>query len=244
MTRKLLEISGTDRRDFMQGLITNNIDRLANGLLYAALLTPQGKFLTDFFLFERGQAIIIDAPAITADALIARLNMFKLRADVAIAPSDIQIFRGTGPLPDNAMADPRHAALGWRQYGEETGDDGSDWDAIRVAHCIPETGIELIPNTSFILETGFERLNGVDFKKGCYVGQEVVARMKHKTTLRKGLLTVSIKGHAPVGTPITVNGKPVGTIFTQSGGHAIAYLRFDRAKGEMLAGQATVTVTS
>jgi len=244
MTRKLLEISGTDRRNFMQGLITNNIDRLANGLLYAALLTPQGKFLTDFFLFERGQAIIIDAPAITADALIARLNMFKLRADVAIAPSDIQIFRGTGPLPDNAMADPRHAALGWRQYGEETGDDGSDWDAIRVAHCIPETGIELIPNTSFILETGFERLNGVDFKKGCYVGQEVVARMKHKTTLRKGLLTVSIKGHAPVGTPITVNGKPVGTIFTQSGGHAIAYLRFDRAKGEMLAGQATVTVTS
>lgn len=244
MTRKLLEISGTDRRDFMQGLITNNIDRLANGLLYAALLTPQGKFLTDFFLFERGQTIIIDAPAITADALIARLNMFKLRADVAIAPSDIQIFRGTGPLPDNAMADPRHAALGWRQYGEETGDDGSDWDAIRVAHCIPETGIELIPNTSFILETGFERLNGVDFKKGCYVGQEVVARMKHKTTLRKGLLTVSIKGHAPVGTPITVNGKPVGTIFTQSGGHAIAYLRFDRAKGEMLAGQATVTVTS
>jgi len=244
MTRKLLEISGTDRRDFMQGLITNNIDRLANGLLYAALLTPQGKFLTDFFLFERGQTIIIDAPAITADALIARLNMFKLRADVAIAPSDIQIFRGTGPLPDNAMADPRHAALGWRQYGEETGDDGSDWDAIRVAHCIPETGIELIPNASFILETGFERLNGVDFKKGCYVGQEVVARMKHKTTLRKGLLTVSIKGHAPVGTPITVNSKPVGTIFTQSGGHAIAYLRFDRAKGEMLAGQATVTVTS
>ena len=244
MTRKLLEISGTDRRDFMQGLITNNIDRLANGLLYAALLTPQGKFLTDFFLFERGQTIIIDAPAITADALIARLNMFKLRADVAIAPADIQIFRGTGPLPDNAMADPRHAALGWRQYGEETGDDGSDWDAIRVAHCIPETGIELIPNASFILETGFERLNGVDFKKGCYVGQEVVARMKHKTTLRKGLLTVSIKGHAPVGTPITVNGKPVGTIFTQSGGHAIAYLRFDRAKGEMLAGQATVTVTS
>ena len=244
MTRKLLEISGTDRRDFMQGLITNNIDRIANGLLYAALLTPQGKFLTDFFLFERGQTIIIDAPAITADALIARLNMFKLRADVAIAPADIQIFRGTGPLPDNAMADPRHAALGWRQYGEETGDDGSDWDAIRVAHCIPETGIELIPNTSFILETGFERLNGVDFKKGCYVGQEVVARMKHKTTLRKGLLTVNIKGHAPVGTPITVNGKPVGTIFTQSGGHAIAYLRFDRAKGEMLAGQATVTVTS
>ena len=240
MTRKLLEISGTDRRDFMQGLITNNIDKLANGLLYAALLTPQGKFLTDFFLFKHGQTIIIDAPAITADALIARLNMFKLRADVAIAPSDIQIFRGTGPLPDNAMADPRHAALGWRQYGEKTGDDGSDWDAIRVSHCIPETGIELIPNASFILETGFERLNGVDFKKGCYVGQEVVARMKHKTTLRKGLRRVTISSAAPVGTPITANGKPAGTLFTQSNGHAIAYLRFDRANDEMQAGQTTV----
>ncbi|HGG64163.1 MAG TPA: folate-binding protein, partial [Rhodobacteraceae bacterium] len=85
------------------------------------------------------------------------------------------------------------------------------------------------------------RLNGVDFKKGCYVGQEIIARMKHKTTLKKGYVTVDIDGTAPVGTPITANGKPAGTLFTQAGGQAIAYLRFDRAKGELVAGDALIT---
>ena len=132
--------------------------------------------------------------------------------------------------------------MGWRHYGAEDGDDGTDWDAIRVAHCIPESGVELGPD-SFILEAGFGRLNGVDFRKGCYVGQEVTARMKHKTELRKGLVTVEVEGSAPVGTDIVADGKPAGTLFTQSGGHGIAYLRFDRAKGPMQAGEATVTYT-
>ena len=91
------------------------------------------------------------------------------------------------------------------------------------------------------MEAGFEHLNGVDFRKGCYVGQEIIARMKHKTTLKKGFVTVGITGTAPIGTPITSNGKPAGTLFTQAGGKAIAYLRFDRAKGELLAGDATIT---
>ena len=241
MKRKLFDITGTDRSTFLQGLITNDVTKAKDGLLYAALLTPQGKFLSDFFLLDRGDHILLDAPEITADDLIRRLTMFKLRADVQIAPSDTQVKRGTGPMPQSALPDPRHTALGWRQYGTETGDDGTDWDAIRVAHCIPETGIELIPNETYILEAGFERLNGVDFKKGCYVGQEIIARMKHKTTLKKGYVTVAIDGTAPIGTPITSNGKPAGTLFTQAGGQAIAYLRFDRAKGELLAGDATIT---
>lgn len=139
------------------------------------------------------------------------------------------------------MADPRHAAMGWRLYGDDAGDDGTDFDALRVRHCIPASGIELTPDT-FILEAGFERLNGVDFRKGCYVGQEVTARMKHKTELQKGLVTVEIEGAAPIGTPITAAGKPAGTLFTQSGGQAIAHLRFNRATGEMRAGKATVTL--
>ena len=101
-----------------------------------------------------------------------------------------------------------------------------DWDAIRVHHLIPESGIELVPDDTYILEAGFERLHGVDFRKGCYVGQEVTARMKHKTELRKGLVRVQIDGAAPVGTEITAqDGKPVGTLFTQSGGFAMAHLR-------------------
>jgi folate-binding protein YgfZ len=116
-----------------------------------------------------------------------------------------------------------------------------DWDAIRVRHVIPESGIELVPDETYILEAGFERLHGVDFRKGCYVGQEVTARMKHKTELRKGLVGVRIDGSAPVGTEILgEDGKSAGTLFTQSGGHAIAYLRHDRATGQLSAGQARV----
>ena len=97
------------------------------------------------------------------------------------------------------------------------------------------SGIELVPDESYILESGFERLNGVDFRKGCYVGQEVTARMKHKTELRKGLITVEVSGAVPVGTEIVPSGKPAGTLYTQSGGRGIAYLRFDRAEAGMTA---------
>ena len=112
-----------------------------------------------------------------------------------------------------------------------------------MAHCVPETGIELVPNDSFILECGFERLHGVDFRKGCYVGQEVTARMHHKTELRKGLTTVRIDGHVPVGAEIAAEGKAVGRLFTQSGDKAIAYLRFNRAAGTLRAGDATIFVS-
>ncbi len=151
--------------------------------------------------------------------------------------------RGLGPAPDGAFADPRHPALGWRAYGRTAaGTAAIDWDAIRVEHLIPETGIELIPDETYILEAGFERLHGVDFRKGCYVGQEVTARMKHKTDLRKGLARVAVNGAASVGAEITSDGKVVGTLFTRSGDQAIAYLRFDRAGGPMLAGAARVGI--
>ena len=239
MSRVILEITGADAEPFLQGLVTNDVSRLDAGPVYAAILTPQGKYLADFFLIRRGEAILLDVYADLSPSLIQRLNMYKLRADVTISETALKVFRGTGTAPDGALPDPRHPDLGWRLYGEKDGDDGSDFDAIRVAHCIPETGTELTPDT-FILEAGFERLNGVDFRKGCYVGQEVTARMKHKTELRKGFRTVDIDGAAPVGTPITVDDKPAGTLFTQSGGQAIAYLRFDRATGAMSAGEADV----
>ncbi len=242
MTRRIFKITGSDRIAFLQGLITNDMDKMQDGLLYAALLTPQGKFLTDFFLFNQEDALYLDAPDITADDLFRRLSMYKLRADVAIEPVDLQVQTGTGTAPDAALNDPRHPDLGWRLYGDTAGDDSTDWNAIRVAHCIPETGVELIPNETYILEAGFERLHGVDFRKGCYVGQEIIARMKHKTTLKKGLRTVEITGAAPVGTPITKDGKPAGILFTQSGPRAIAYLRFDRATGPLMAGDATLTL--
>ena len=117
--------------------------------------------------------------------------------------------------------------------------EAQDWDALRVSLKVPLSGIELTPD-SYILEMGFERLNGVDFKKGCFVGQEIVARMKHKTELRKGLARVSITGTAQAGDEITAAGKPVGMLHTVSGDLALAYLRFDRASDEMKTAGATL----
>jgi len=240
--RRILRLSGSDADSFLQGLVTNDIDGLENGLVYAALLTPQGKYLADFFLKRADDAILLDVAEGIADGLAKRLGMYKLRADVHIEDSGLNLQRGTGAAPEGALPDPRHPDMGWRTYtADAENDDGTDWDAIRVRHCIPETGIELTPD-SYILESGFEVLNGVDFKKGCYVGQEVTARMKHKTELRKGLRSVRVDGTAPVGTEITSGGKPAGTLFTQSNGLGIAYLRLDRAAGGMLAEEALITL--
>jgi tRNA-modifying protein YgfZ len=237
MGRSVLRISGADRLSFLQGLVSNDIARAAEGIVYAALLTPQGKYLADFLVIGQGESLLIDVDESLVDMLEKRLGMYRLRADVGIERTGLVVSRGVGPAPAGALADPRHAALGWRHYGATDIGEPVDWDAIRVAHVIPETGVELDGET-YILEAGFERLNGVDFRKGCYVGQEVTARMKHKTELRKGLAQVRVEGSAPVGTPIMAGSKEAGTLFTQSGGHGIAHLRFDRAVGEMAAGAA------
>lgn len=240
MPRTIFRITGKDARDFLQGLVTNDVGKLdRDGIVYAALLTPQGKYIADFFLVTEGEAILLDVASALAPQLLQRLTMYKLRADVQIEETALKVARGTGPAPEGARPDPRHEALGWRLYGAAEGDDGTDWDALRVAHLIPETGEELTPDT-FILETGFDRINGVDFRKGCYVGQEVTARMRHKTELRKGLVRVAVEGEATPGTAITADGKPAGVLHTRAGDTAIAYLRFDRAEGEMQAEGATV----
>ncbi|MFY0692259.1 MAG: folate-binding protein YgfZ [Paracoccaceae bacterium] len=241
--RTVLAITGTDRVHFLQGLVSNEVPEPGAGLVYAAILTPQGKYLADFFLLAEEARILLDVDTALAAGLAKRLTMYKLRADVAIAATDLAVSRGIGTPPEGAFPDPRHEALGWRSYDTAAqAEDEVDWDAIRVAHCIPETGIELQPNETFILEANFEALHGVDFRKGCYVGQEVTARMKHKTELRKGFATVAVSGAAEPGTPITRDGKPVGTLFTRSGDAAIAYLRFDRAGAGMVAGEAAVTL--
>lgn len=245
--RVVVELSGKDVLQFLQGLVSNDVTPLASGpgLVWAALLTPQGKYLADFFVGHLPDGrMILDLPATLAEATLKRLAIYRLRADVKMERSSLSVSRGLGPGPEGALPDPRHPALGWRRYGDASGGPPvTDWDAIRVAHVIPESGIELVPDEAYILEAGFERLHGVDFRKGCYVGQEVTARMKHKTELRKGLVQVTVEGAAEPGTGITAGGKPVGTLYTRSGNRALAYLRFDRAEGQMQAGDAGVSST-
>lgn len=239
--RVVLRIGGADRVKFLHGLVTRDVGAPGEGLRYSALLSPQGKYLADFFLLNRGEDILLDVKADLAQGLARRLMMYRLRADVVIEESGLSVVRGLGDAPVGAWPDPRDSTLGWRGYGMAGGAPSFDWDALRVAACIPETGIELIPDDSYILECGFDRMGGVDHRKGCYVGQEVTARMKHKTELRKGLVTVAIDAAAPIGTEIMAGDKSAGTLFTQAGGQAIAYLRFDRADGVMQAGDAKVT---
>jgi folate-binding protein YgfZ len=240
--RHILRLTGPDVHPFLQGLVTNDVGKLQQGAIYTALLTPQGKLITDFFLVPDGDAVLLDAPASAGPQLATRLGMYKLRADVTITPADLHLHRGTGPAPADGFADPRLPELGWRAYRTDPQtDDTTDWTALRVAHMVPEFGAELDDNT-YILEAGFERLNGVDFRKGCYVGQEVTARMKHKTTLRKGFARVALSAPVDTGTPVTAAGKTVGQLHSVSGQEAIAYLRFDKAEGGMQAGPASVTL--
>lgn len=236
--RTVLRIGGADAHGFLQGLVTRDA---GDGLTYSALLTPQGKYLADFFLLDRGEDVLLDVKTDIAPAVAQRLSMYRLRANVVIEEAELAVVRGLGDAPDGAFADPRDETLGWRAYGLEGGDPVTDWDAIRVAACVPETGIELVPSDTYILEASFDRLSGVDHKKGCYVGQEVTARMKHKTELKKGFVTVDVTGAAPVGTEILAGERPAGTLYTQAGGQGIAYLRYDRAKGVMTAGDAHVS---
>ena len=242
--RRIFQISGADALPFLQGLTSNDVLSLAKapGIVWTALLTPQGKYLADFFVVNTGEMLLLDINESLADTTLRRLTMYKLRSDVAFGPSALMAIRGLGPALADALPDPRHEALGWRAYRSLGDTPQIDWDAIRVAHVIPESGIELIPDDSYLLENGFERLNGVNFRKGCYVGQEVTARMKHKTELRKGLTRVTIDGQAPVGTDVLAAGKVVGRLFTQSGTHALAHLRLDQAKGIMTAGSAQITL--
>jgi folate-binding protein YgfZ len=252
--RAVLRLTGADTREFLQNLVTNDVGGLDRGVVYAALLSPQGKYLFDFFLVPDGEAVLIDVKADRAAALAQRLGLYRLRADVASAASEHGVVLGTGAAPGGVAAwpDPRHPGLGWRAYVAEPGALAARLEpltpeamtALRVELGVPETGIELQADDSYILEMGFERLNGVDFRKGCYVGQEVTARMKHKTELRKGLARVRVEGEAPPpGTEIRAGDRPAGTLHSTAGGLGLAYLRFDRAAGApMCAGAAEITL--
>ena len=240
--RALLRVSGGDAEKFLQDLVSNDVT--SEGLVYAALLTPQGKYLADFFLHRDGDDFVLDVDQSLAAGLAQRLSMYKLRADVDIRPDDSPVWILMSG--SDGFQDPRNSNLGRRVYGRKPAFDAIDtlaWEELRVAHVIPQSGAELIPNDSYILECGFERVSGVDFRKGCYVGQEVTARMKHKTELRKGISGVELgDGSVSVGTEIIRDGKSIGHLTSVAGSAGIAYLRLDRAGEGMTAGPTSVTL--
>jgi folate-binding protein YgfZ len=254
--RAVIALEGGEARDFLQGLITNDIGRLAPQRgLYAALLTPQGKILFDFLVTEGDGAVLLDCPADRAEALAKRLTMYRLRAKIGIAiRPQLAVYAGlTGRPAERAVTfpDPRLAMLGPRSIGAVAEmpdflEGPAAYHAERLALGLPE-GADFGSDKIFALDAGLEELQGVAFDKGCYVGQELTARMKHRGTARKRIL--SVKSDAmlpPAGTAITSDTLEVGEILSTYGTQGFALVRLDRldeAKASLTAGTIAVTLT-
>ncbi|MET0182615.1 MAG: folate-binding protein [Caulobacterales bacterium] len=246
LDRTILRLSGPDARPFLDNLITQNLERLTNKPVYGGLLSPQGKAQADFFIWPQADdGLLLEAdPARGAD-LFRRLSMFKLRAAVTIDDESAAyaVVAGFDDTPEGAAADPRLAALGWRKIvpaaeAEAIVRDDMRYAAHRIACGVPDLAIDAAAEEVFALEALFEELNGVDFKKGCFVGQENVSRMKRRATTRKKFCPIAFEGAAPAPmTPITAGGVEFGSVRSGIDGFAIALLRLDRVTEALAQGK-------
>jgi folate-binding protein YgfZ len=262
--RGVVKISGEDARNFLNGLVTTDVTQLGPGLgRFGALLTPQGKIIFDFLITEappgHGGGFLLDCPRPLAQNLADKLGFYKLRAKVAVENlSDslgvIAAWDGDPAVkPDLAFADPRAPALGWRvlapqdltpKVADLIGADLADSDAYeahRIATGVPRGGLDFMYGDAFPHETNMDRLHGVDFDKGCYIGQEVVSRMQHRGTARTRTVRVTLEGARPeAGTTVLAGDKPVGTMGSSLGQNGLALIRTDRVADALQTG-ATLT---
>jgi len=258
--RGVVKVTGEGARDFLNGLITTDTTLLRPGLgRFAALLTPQGKITADFLITEapsgHGGGFLIDCPKALAQALADKLGFYKLRAKVGIENlSDslgvLAAWDGDFAVkPDLAFADPRNAALGWRilvpaELAQKAADligadlvDSAAYDAHRIAAGVPRGGLDFTYGDAFPHETNMDRLHGVDFDKGCYVGQEVVSRMQHRGTARTRTVRVVLEDFSPEpGTTVLAGDKAIGTMGSAAGHNGLALIRIDRAADALAAG--------
>jgi folate-binding protein YgfZ len=251
--RGVVKIAGEDARGFLNNLVTSEIEVVTPGIArFGALLTPQGKIVADFLVTEapagHGGGLLIDCPRELAQPLATKLGFYKLRAKVSVANlSDnlgvLAVWDGEpGMKPDLTYADPRNAALGYRilvpadlaaktaaLIGAELVDETA-YEAHRIATGVPRGGVDFAYGDAFPHETNMDKLAGVDFDKGCYIGQEVVSRMQHRGTARTRIVGVTLGGAAPAaGTEIRAADKPIGTMGSSADGRGLAMIRTDRA---------------
>ena len=260
--RGVVKVGGEDARNFLNGLVTTDVTLLRPGLgRFGALLTPQGKIITDFLITEapagHGGGFLIDAPRALAPGLATKLGFYKLRAKVTVEDiSDslgvLAVWDGEPVMkPDLSFADPRDDALGWRilvpeELKQKVADligadlaDSAAYEAHRIACGAPRGGLDFIYGDAFPHETNMDRLHGVDFDKGCYVGQEVVSRMQHRGTARTRTVKIILDGASPEpGATILAGDKSVGTIGSTAGEIGLALVRTDRVTEALDAGLA------
>lgn len=259
--RGVVKVAGEDARNFLNGLITTDLDRLKPGLgRFGALLTPQGKIIVDFVITEapagHGGGFLIDCPKPLAEGLATKLKFYKLRAKVTVEnlSDDLGVLAAWDGVPaaqpDLSFADPRNAELGHRiLIPEDLKQKLSDligaelvnadaYEAHRIALGVPRGGLDFMYSDAFPHETNMDRLAGVDFDKGCYVGQEVVSRMQHRGTARTRSVKVLLDDLSPeIGVDILAGDKPVGTMGSSAKGKGIALVRIDRVADALDAGQ-------
>ena len=257
--RGVIKVAGDDARHFLNGLISNDMGKIAPGTAcFAALLTPQGKIIVDFIVAEAepgdGGGFFLDCPRALATALRDKLTFYKLRAKVTV--DDLSEALGVMALWDGAAlsefglsyADPRLSALGSRTIlppdlvAEAAADlgatltDAAAYDAHRIALGVPRGGEDFIYGDAFPHEADMDQLAGVDFDKGCYVGQEVVSRVEHRGSARSRIVPVTYEFAPASGQPVMAGEKEVGTLMSTAKGHGLAMIRLDRAADALAAG--------
>lgn len=227
--RRLIAVRGPDAAEFLNRLITNSI-RPDEPIHYAALLSPQGKVRADFFVWAADDGFLLDVAAARAELLAQALNLYRLRANIAIAPLDGGVFWSPEPIA-NAQPDPR-GPFGWRLLAppQTPPPEADPLAARRAAWGLPDLAIDAEIEEVFGLEALLEELNGVDFHKGCFIGQENVSRMKRRATTRKKFCRIAFEGPPPpFGALVTAGEAELGSVRTIGEGRAIALLRLDRA---------------
>jgi folate-binding protein YgfZ len=238
--RALIRVSGPDARAFLQGLLTQDVETLAPGeLRFGALLSPPGRLLFDLFLWGEADAVMLDVAADRRDALLQRLAMYRLRAQVIIEPDERPVLATWGgALPAGFVIDPRIPGLGGRTFGADLAPDatGNDWQAHRLALGIPDPDGDAPSDKTYPIEANFDLLNGIDFRKGCFVGQETTSRMKRRGSIRTRMLPIRFDGPPPPFGSEVLNGDlRAGEVLGGQDGEAMALLRLDRLDGDLTA---------
>lgn len=242
-SRALISLEGPDWRAFLQGLISNDVERLSPGeMRFAALLTPQGRFLFDMFVAATEDGCRLDVQAGQREALIQRLLIYRLRArlEIAPAPGRVCALWGAAVAARGWRADPRLSSLGFRGVDLAPPDgarmsDEAAYDAFRLEQGVPDAARDCLPDKTYPIEADFDLLNGIDFKKGCYVGQETTSRMKRRGEVRNRMLPIAFEGPAPpFGAEVLAGERRAGEVLSGRDGAAMALLRLDRIAGSSL----------
>jgi folate-binding protein YgfZ len=234
--RAAVRVAGPDWRSFLQGLLTQDVDGLRPGeMRFGALLSPQGRLMFDLFVDCDGEdGARLDVAAARRDELVQRLNLYRLRAKVEIAADPAPVFAAWNGRPDGEgwRPDPRLAGLGFRRIGEisDAPDAGEDaYHAWRLGLGVPDPAQDCKPNAAYPIEADFDLLNGIDFKKGCFVGQETTSRMKRRGQVKSRMLPIEFDGPAPAwGAEVLAGELRAGEVLSGRDGRAMALLRLDR----------------